>query len=144
MLSQKTNHDGFTLIELMIVVAIIGLLAAMAMPAYQDYTKRSHVAEGLNMASAAKANVLEFYASHARWPASNASAGLATSNSIRGQAVRSININPTGGTIIITYNTKVSSGAQLGLRPNVNSSDSVQWSCLPLSLPAKWVPANCR
>ena len=70
-------QKGFTLIELMIVVAIIGVLAAIAIPAYQDYTIRAQVSEGLTLASGAKAAVSEYYMNHGAWPTDNAVAGLA-------------------------------------------------------------------
>ncbi|HPQ96550.1 MAG TPA: prepilin-type N-terminal cleavage/methylation domain-containing protein, partial [Thiolinea sp.] len=65
------QHNGFTLIELMIVVAIIGILAAIALPAYQDYTKRSHVAEGLSLANDAKIAITDYYATFGSYPADN-------------------------------------------------------------------------
>ena len=95
-------QKGFTLIELMIVVAIIGILAAMALPAYQDYTKRSHVSEGLTLAGAAKLGVTEFYADKGTWPTSNTDVGLGAANTITGNAVNSVEV-ATGGVITITY-----------------------------------------
>ncbi len=74
---MKTMQKGFTLIELMIVIAIIGILAAIALPAYQDYTKRSRVSEGLSLAGGAKSALTEYYASNNKWPSDNAEAGIA-------------------------------------------------------------------
>ena len=73
---MKSVQKGFTLIELMIVVAIIGILAAIAIPAYQDYTVRSQVTEGLNLASDLKAAVAETFAQTGSWPADNSALGL--------------------------------------------------------------------
>ncbi len=84
----KSAQQGFTLIELMIVVAIIGILAAIAIPAYQDYLIRSQVSEGLTMASAAKAGVSEFYANRGAWPSSNSAAGMGAASTIQGKYVR--------------------------------------------------------
>ena len=75
---MKKVQSGFTLIELMIVVAIIGILAAIALPAYQDYTKRSHVSEGMALAAAAKVAVTEYYASEGSLPADSSNAGINT------------------------------------------------------------------
>ena len=79
---MTTVQKGFTLIELMIVVAIIGILAAIAMPAYQDYTVRAKVTEGLNLAAAAKLAVAETFASNGKFPTSNPEAGLPANNTI--------------------------------------------------------------
>ncbi|UUD65616.1 pilin [Pseudomonas seleniipraecipitans] len=135
-------QKGFTLIELMIVVAIIGILAAIALPAYQDYTKRSHVSEGLSLAGGAKASVTEFYSSNNRMPASNTSAGLATNTDIKGNAVTSVTVG-TGGVITIAYNTKVDAGKTLVLSPTTGAG-AVNWKCKLGTIDAKFVPSNCR
>ncbi|OQX40139.1 MAG: prepilin-type N-terminal cleavage/methylation domain-containing protein [Oceanospirillales bacterium LUC14_002_19_P2] len=144
MLSRTRIHQqGFTLIELMIVVAIIGILSAVAIPAYQDYTKRAHVSEGLNMASGVKAAVTEYYASEGTWPTSNESAGL--DNTLQGNAVTSVSVQ-NDGSILITYNIKVASGAQLLLQPSY-SNGAIQWKCARVTtstMKAKFLPSNCR
>jgi len=138
---MKKVQQGFTLIELMIVVAIIGILAAIAIPAYQDYTKRSHVSEGLSLAGGAKAGVSEFYSSQGGWPLNNASAGLPLETSITGNAVRSVKV--VGTEITITYNTKVTSGATLVMAATA-ANGSVIWNCTGGNVLDKYRPSNCR
>ena len=142
---MKKVQQGFTLIELMIVVAIIGILAAVAIPAYQDYTKRAHVTEGLSLASAAKTSVTEFYNSKGRLPAGNVSAGLATNTSIAGNAVTSVTVS-AAGVINIAYNAKVDAAAVLNLSPTTGAGGIV-WRCFVTSgnsLKAQWLPSSCR
>jgi type IV pilus assembly protein PilA len=142
---MKFTEKGFTLIELMIVVAIIGILAAVAIPAYQDYTKRANVTEGLGLASAAKTAVTEFYNSKGSLPTNNASAGLvATPTSIKGNAVNQVSVSP--GLVTITYNTKVISNGTLVLSA-ITGAGGVQWKCkLPSgsSIKSQWLPSSCR
>ena len=140
---MKRTQQGFTLIELMIVVAIIGILAAVAIPSYQDYTKRAHVSEGFGLAGAAKTGVSEYFSSEGAWPGSNTQAGLSTAGSITGNAVTSVSIG-TSGVITITYNTKVDSttGSTIILTPADNAG-SISWAC-DGNVPSKLRPANCR
>ncbi|NNP73974.1 prepilin-type N-terminal cleavage/methylation domain-containing protein [Acinetobacter defluvii] len=137
-------QKGFTLIELMIVVAIIGILAAIAIPAYQDYTKRSHVSEGLNLAGGAKAAVAEYASSQGTYPADNTAAGLAAANAITGKAVKSVSVGQ--GQITITYNAKVENDKTLVLSP-ISSAGGVNWICKAeggTAVNQKYLPSNCR
>ena len=139
---MKNVQQGFTLIELMIVVAIIGILAAVAIPAYQDYTIRSNVTEGLNLAAAAKTAVSEFYASRGTLPASNASAGVAGEESIRGNAVDKVTIGPSG-TITIDYSLPSIDGKTIIMTPTT-SGGAIAWSCTGGTLEGKYRPSSCR
>ncbi len=133
-------QKGFTLIELMIVVAIIGILAAIAIPAYQDYLIRSQVSEGLTMASAAKASVAEFYANRGTWPADNSEAGLGNSSDIQGKFVESIEI--AGGGIVVTYGNEANAtnlaGETVGLQPGASNNGDVIWKCGTSDDPSGW------
>ena len=137
----KRNQSGFTLIELMIVVAIIGILAAIALPAYQDYTKRAHVTEGLSLAGAAKTAVGEYFSSEGQLPSNNTVSGLVTALSIVGNAVRQVSV--AGGLISITYNTKVDSGTVLELSP-ITTVGGITWNCKTNDVPANYLPSSCR
>ncbi|HGO9011577.1 TPA: pilin [Neisseria meningitidis] len=89
---MNTLQKGFTLIELMIVIAIVGILAAVALPAYQDYTARAQVSEAILLAEGQKSAVTEYYLNHGEWPANNSSAGVATSADIKGKYVKSVTV----------------------------------------------------
>jgi type IV pilus assembly protein PilA len=132
----KKVQQGFTLIELMIVIAIIGILAAIAIPAYQNYTIRSQVTEGLSLADGWKTSISEYYAQNGSFPASSSTSGgagtIAVSGASTGKYVGTIAIT-TGGDIIVTYtgsqvNAKLS-GQVLGLYPGLDANYDVVWVC---------------
>lgn len=145
---MKRMQQGFTLIELMIVVAIIAILAAIAIPAYQNYLIRAQVSEGAVLTDGAKTAMAEFYANTGHFPTANTSAGLATNVSVSGNYVGKVDV-ATAGEIIATFdgpkaNTAIS-GENFVLSAIV-SNGSVSWSCASAAttVPTKYLPTNCR
>ncbi len=138
---------GFTLIELMIVVAIIGILAAVAIPAYQAYVVRSQVVEGLDLTLRAKTAVSEFFSNRGRFPATNASAGLASAASIIGKYTSKVDVGTSPGVIEITYgrqaNPNFLSGKTL-LLSAISTSGSVEWACKSTTIDNRYLPDVCR
>jgi len=131
-------QQGFTLIELMIVVAIIGILAAIAIPAYQDYTIRAQVSEGLSLAAAAKAAVAEDFLNEGEAPADRLDAGMtATPGDTQGKYVDQVLV--ANGTILIRYGNEANQqiiGEDLGLTPYESGDLSVIWKCGAAMVPA--------
>ena len=149
---MKKVQQGFTLIELMIVVAIIGILAAIAIPAYQDYTIRAQVSEGMNLSAAAKAAVTEFFQDRGVYPSDNTEAGLSAAGTIQGNYVKSVSVLNTGVIQMLYSDTAPQEAnaaidtAILELSP-VTNAGSVDWNCRGnniLSTNPQWLPAACR
>jgi type IV pilus assembly protein PilA len=149
---NKRMQKGFTLIELMIVVAIIAILAAIAIPAYQDYMIRTQVSEGAVLTDGAKVAVAEYVSNHGVYPPSQLSAGLATAASITGSYVSNVALANTG-VISVTFSdvapqkaNKAINGKVLQLSP-LTTAGSVQWTCKSTGanviLP-KYLPSSCR
>ena len=144
------KQQGFTLIELMIVVAIIGILAAIAIPAYQDYTIRAQVSEGLNLAGGAKAAVAEFTMDSGAFPTGNTTAGISPlSTDINGKYTTSVAVTGTAttGVITVVYGGTdahaLLTGNSLTLTATTNAG-SVEWACATVDIDAKHLPAACR
>ncbi|HFA0889760.1 TPA: pilin, partial [Neisseria gonorrhoeae] len=127
---MNTLQKGFTLIELMIVIAIVGILAAVALPAYQDYTARAQVSEAILLAEGQKSAVTEYYLNHGIWPKDNTSAGVASSGEIKGKYVQSVTV--ANGVVTAQMNPSGVNNEIKGKRLSLwakRENGSVKWFC---------------
>jgi len=142
---MKKIQQGFTLIELMIVVAIIGILATIAIPTYQRYTIRAQVAEGLNLTAPLKTAVAEFLYSNGAFPTDNADAGLSAPGNYTGKYVNSVSVN--GAVVSIQYgnDAHVRISGQTVILTAMNSGGSVNWTCTSGGVIANiYLPSACQ
>lgn len=165
---RRSGVHGFTLIELMIVVSIIGILAAVALPAYQDYLIRARVAEGFTLAREAQVAVAGYYDRWGRLPANNAAAGMARPDAYRGSGVSSIAVD--SGVVVVSFDASAltsswvhGNSTRIYIRPAVNKAyptGALAWACNqrtpggtafevvgtlgPDVLPSKYLPSSCR
>ncbi len=138
---MRNAQKGFTLIELMIVVAIIGILAAVALPAYQDYTTRAKIVEGIGLASSAKIASSGYRVSVAAWPASNADAGFTSPNT---QYVSSVTIAGSNIDVVFKTVSGVTTGSNTLTFIGSFTEGAINWVCGSGSIGTRYVPANCR
>ena len=164
---MKAIQKGFTLIELMIVIAIIGILAVIALPAYQDYTGRAQVSEAITLMEGQKSAIVEYYADKGAWPDSNTAAGIAGSTEITGKYVASVAVSANGvitatmkssnvnndikgKTVILSPETaQAATPAAGGATPAAGaagaaSAGSFTWKCTKGTVPTKFLPSSCR
>ena len=143
---MRKVQQGFTLIELMIVVAIIGILAAIAIPAYQDYTIRAQVSEAMSLTSGVRTAMSESFQTTGNWPADNAAAGISAPASITGTYVETVTVTAgTGGVITAVFST----GANAAIAGNnfiltgADQGGSIRWTCSG-GINDKYLPSSCR
>ncbi len=143
---MRNTEQGFTLIELMIVVAIIGILAAVAIPAYQTYSIRAQVAEGVQLVANAKASATEYYHASGAYATDNATAGLPPAATISGDYVTQVSL-VAGGSIQLSLGNRVNpavNGGILSFSP-LTTSGAVTWVCNANgAIQPRYLPASCR
>ena len=159
---RRSHAKGFTLIELMIVIAIIGILAAIAIPAYQDYTIRAQVSEGVVLTSSTKVAIADYYAQNGTWPTAMTGGGTALNYTAVPTGNYVSSVSTSGGAITVTFGNKVNSavsGQTLSMNAALTTAGDIAWVCgnstaLPsgaskigsggTTVANKYLPKNCQ
>jgi len=142
---MSQRQFGFTLVEMMVALAVVGVLAAMAYTAYQDHTRQAYLAEAVGYAAGAKTALEDYYGAFGHWPASNSAAGLAEPGAYRGETVKALAVLAAsqGSVIELTLSDKVQDNANARLWPQVQADGSFHWRCSADSTIQRLMPANC-
>ncbi len=142
---MKKGQHGFTLIELMIVVAIVGILASIAIPAYQNYSIRAQITDGFTVAAHARQRVAEYFMERGNWPPDNASAGLGLPTDSVGKYVKSVGITDNVITITYGFEANVAILDESITMTAINNVGGIGWDCASAGvIQDKHLPGSCK